>query len=767
MERAAPFVAESYTTISSCRACGSLRLMELFSLGPQYISNFVEKDTAWGIQVPIDICICRDCTLVQQRHTAPQELLYRRFYWYRCIGASEKLFARIKGKGRLHRDCLVHDTAEHILSSPYDIELPCVQKDGSVEWRPILHRSMSVRPVYCIEFFTGARVIASAEHRWPRLHSSMKWISDRTTSQLKPKDKVPLVHDFTRPDELVDHDSIYDEEMGYFIGAYLAEGCPGGINKVALILTVNPETDKTMIQRIEKFVQGRIYEGISYRNKRDTKAITIYISGHMITALVRKFVRGSTSKGKCLQPDAWVQPISFLRGIVDGWLDGDGHYEPDQERWRFNICKNTDLVEDMSLACRLVGYRMRYRLRAGGNLRNGTTFNQYCGWVRKSDSRMRQHLRIKNLGCTSVRRIWKQNKPKRTWDIAIGGDELYALGCGIVTHNSSVTKTMQDALRDIAWTAERRFDARSQDTVLDIGSNDGTLLRSYRIPGLVRVGVEPALNLAGEGAKDVNVFISDFWDYDKYWDRVKKAAKIITAIGMFYDLADPNKFIGDIARALRKDGVFIAQLMCLKNMLDSFDVGNLCHEHIELYSLRALQYLYEKHGLEIFDIETNDVNGKSYRIYARHVNYNEPVSARVLEALQLEQGLDQPKTYDEWFKKVEKNKQIVVEFIQGQVANGKKVWVLGASTKGNTLLQYYGLDSTMIAGASERSPEKWGRVTAGTGIPIYSEQYARAADPDFFLVLPYTFLAEIMEREANWHQGGRKFIVPLPQFRLV
>ena len=170
-------------------------------------------------------------------------------------------------------------------------------------------------------------------------------------------------------------------------------------------------------------------------------------------------------------------------------------------------------------------------------------------------------------------------------------------------YKSGVTDTMKKALRDITAKIEMMIDLKEGDVVLDIGSNDGTLLRSYSVPGLITVGVEPADNLVEEGKRDLTYHIHDFWYNEVFAKTVNQKAKIITAIGMFYDMEDPNQFIADAAKALTEDGVFIAQLMCLKNMLDSNDVGNICHEHLEYYSFKSLEYLFNNNGLEIFDVE--------------------------------------------------------------------------------------------------------------------------------------------------------------------
>src|SRR3989344_3703726 len=339
-------------------------------------------------------------------------------------------------------------------------------------------------------------------------------------------------------------------------------------------------------------------------------------------------------------------------------------------------------------------------------------------------------------------------------------------------YRSGVTDTMRKALRDITQDIESRIPLKAGDVVLDIGSNDGTMLRTYAVPGLITVGVEPASNLAEEGRKGLSYFINEFWTEEAYTKVVPKKAQVITAIGMFYDMEDPNQFIRDAASCLEDDGVFVAQLMCLKNMLDTNDVGNICHEHLEFYSLSALEFLLEKNGLTLIDIEHNKVNGGSYRVYAGLKDGHPPVMSagaaeRLAQYRKEEQGIDSREVHAAFFARIEESKRQCVEFIKDAVAKGKSVWVYGASTKGNTILQYYGLDHTVIEAAAERSPEKWGKFTVGTGIPIVSEDEARKAQPDYFLVLPYAFFDEFYKREEQWRKGGGQFIVPLPQFRVV
>jgi len=328
-------------------------------------------------------------------------------------------------------------------------------------------------------------------------------------------------------------------------------------------------------------------------------------------------------------------------------------------------------------------------------------------------------------------------------------------------YKSGINTTMKIALKEIVTEIESTIQLGKDDCVLDIGANDGTLLANYSAQDIIKVGCEPATNLIEELSENCDYMLDDFWSYEKFkalGDKNGfKKAKVITAIGMFYDLENPNKFINDIRKALSDDGIFIAQLMCLAPMLEKNDVGNICHEHLEYYSFKALQYLYHNNDLEIFNISENNVNGGSYRIYAR------PYSGTGIDFDELISVKDILNFAD----RIAKNKEECVAFIKNEVGNGKTVYVYGASTKGNVILQYYGLDSNWIVAAADKSPEKWGRYTVGTGIPIISEEQARIDAPDYFLVLPWAFFDEFYTREAKWRESGGKFILPIPDFKVI
>jgi NDP-4-keto-2,6-dideoxyhexose 3-C-methyltransferase len=349
-------------------------------------------------------------------------------------------------------------------------------------------------------------------------------------------------------------------------------------------------------------------------------------------------------------------------------------------------------------------------------------------------------------------------------------------------YRSGTNKTMRNALADISGSAAKLIHLRTGDSVLDIGCNDGTLLGSYAVPGLYKIGFDPAQNLAVLSRKVADKVLVGFFDAERFLSDPALATvrpKVVTSIAMFYDLEQPRKFVADIQRVMHPDGVWIVQMSYLPLMLKQNDFGNICHEHLEYYSLRALEHLLGLHDFCVVDAQLNDVNGGSIRAFIRHRGadanvfgdepYREQATIRLsrLRESEAELGLDTRAPYLEFSERVQRIKQQVSGFVKDEVKRKKKVFVYGASTKGNTMLQYFDLDHSVIDAAAERNPDKWGKVTVGTRIPIISEAAARAANPDYFLVLPWHFIEEFKAREHGYLSSTGKFIVPLPHFELI
>jgi len=336
-------------------------------------------------------------------------------------------------------------------------------------------------------------------------------------------------------------------------------------------------------------------------------------------------------------------------------------------------------------------------------------------------------------------------------------------------YRSGISPTMRKALADLVSGTCEIAKPGPGEMAVDVGCNDGTLLRSYKVPGLFRVGFEPARNLVPDAMKGTDWVFNDFFSARTLEQKFgERKARIVTSIAMFYDLEDPNSFVADIAKILAPNGVWVVQQNYLVTMLEQNGYDNIGHEHLEYYSLKTMQRLMWRHGLEVFEVETNDVNGGSFRTFICHKGQY-TIGKRVtnMEKREARLALSEHATYQRFAENIRRIRSQVREFIIGEVGRGKVVYVYGASNRGNTILQYCGLDRTLIKKAADANPEKWDRKTVGTLIPIVSKEEARKDKPDYFLILPHHFLKEIRNDEKEYLESGGKFIVPLPEFRIV
>ena len=337
-------------------------------------------------------------------------------------------------------------------------------------------------------------------------------------------------------------------------------------------------------------------------------------------------------------------------------------------------------------------------------------------------------------------------------------------------YKSGISKTMKDELSSIAKEAEKLVRLNPGNIVLDIGCNDKTLLAAYKNKGILRVGFDPVSRFQKEFNQAKEYFVNDYFSFRRYNKLFpKRKAKVITAIAMFYDLDDPNVFVADIKRVLDRDGVFIIQQNYLVGMLGQNAFDNIVHEHLEYYSLLSLEKLLRRHGLEVFDVSTLDINGGSFRTYVKHASSSFSVSKEVnkMRDKEIKLKLNDLRVYRRFADRVKKTRNTLRNFIKKEVGKGKTVYIYGASTRGNTLLQYCGLNNDLIKKAVERNPEKWGKKIVSVDIPIVSEKDARKLHPDYMLVLPWYFRDEFLKREKEYLENGGKFIFPLPEMEIV
>jgi hypothetical protein len=318
---------------------------------------------------------------------------------------------------------------------------------------------------------------------------------------------------------------------------------------------------------------------------------------------------------------------------------------------------------------------------------------------------------------------------------------------------------------------ERLVEPSPGDVVLDIGSNDGTLLGAYSRPGLNRVGIDPTGEKFRRYYRSDVTLIPEFFSADSFRAAQPKPAKIVTSFSMFYDLEAPIDFAKQVADILADDGVWHFEQSYMPSMLRTNSYDTICHEHLEYYSLEVVNLILDAAGLQITDVATNAVNGGSFAVTATHrsntrLRPNRPVIDWLL-AQEDRMGLKTPRPYRDFEERVFRHREDFTRLIRGLVADGKKLLGYGASTKGNVLLQFCGLSSNEIGAIAEVNTDKFGCVTPGTNIPIISEAEAHAMEPDYFIVLPWHFRDSILRREKDFLLRGGKFIFPFPEIEIA
>ena len=338
-------------------------------------------------------------------------------------------------------------------------------------------------------------------------------------------------------------------------------------------------------------------------------------------------------------------------------------------------------------------------------------------------------------------------------------------------YRSGTNDTMRNHLRGIAEDATAIL-GRPEARVLDIGCNDGTLL-GYYPAAFAKFGIDPSDVAQEAAAGGVTVVQDIFPSAELTAAAAGRPFDVITSIAMFYDLEDPIAFTRGIKAALAPQGLWVFEMSYMPSMLKMHSYDTICHEHLEYYSLAVIEYVLKAAGLKIFNLQLNDINGGSIRCYATHADnfrykrdeYQHAVVALRQEEFDLE--LDTDKPYQNFQDRINVHRDQLGGLLRGLRKDGKRIHLYGASTKGNTILQWCGIDNRIVEMAAERNPDKYGARTLGTDIPIVSEAESRAANPDYYLVLPWHFKAEFLERERATLERGVGLIFPLPEIEIV
>lgn len=337
-------------------------------------------------------------------------------------------------------------------------------------------------------------------------------------------------------------------------------------------------------------------------------------------------------------------------------------------------------------------------------------------------------------------------------------------------YRSGLNASMVAHLKNKARRLEELVGLDAGDVVLDIGCNDGTLLGGYSAADIERIGIDPTADKFSEFHPSNIIAVADFFTADTFRSVTPKKAKVITSIAMFYDLEDPVAFAREVASCLADDGVWHFEQSYMPAMLRAGSYDTVCHEHIEYYSLKTVSRILAGAGLEPVHVRFNSINGGSFSVTAMKLGRASTSEKGLTEWLLGQEdrmGLWSPAPFRQFEERVFRHRADLVALLTTLRTSGASVMGYGASTKGNVMLQFCGITTDLVDAIGEVNPDKFGRVTPGTAIPIVSEEEMHAARPDYLLVLPWHFREGILHRETEFLRRGGRLIFPLPEIEIV
>jgi len=322
--------------------------------------------------------------------------------------------------------------------------------------------------------------------------------------------------------------------------------------------------------------------------------------------------------------------------------------------------------------------------------------------------------------------------------------------------NGSMVRHLEHKVRENL----NRISLRSGDLVIDIGSNDGTTLGFYPEGDWDLVGIDPTGGKFLEYYKEHVQLIPDFFSADQLREKFgARKAKVITSFSMFYDLPDPVNFASDVASVLAEDGIWVLEQSYMPEMIQQDSYDTVCHEHLEYYGLSQIQWIANKVGLKILDVDFNDVNGGSFSIVTALKNSSfQPDEQKIAAVIEDEAKFRNLQPYHEFSTRVSVSKEKLLCKLKEIQSQGKLVLGVGASTKGNVVLQYCGITPDLLPMVGEVNENKYGSYTPGTLLPIVSEDEVLSQNPDYVLVLPWHFKAFF---ESSEKFKNTKLLYPL------
>ena len=348
---------------------------------------------------------------------------------------------------------------------------------------------------------------------------------------------------------------------------------------------------------------------------------------------------------------------------------------------------------------------------------------------------------------------------KHSYDLS----EMYGLNYG---YRSGLNTSMVQHLRSQVESLLEKFKFNCGSVALDIGSNDGTTLSFFPEDIFKRIGFDPTIIKFGSYYQESIEKNADFFTKESY-DQVYKDQKVdvITSFSMLYDLETPLQFVSDVSKILERNGVWIFEQSYLPTMIQRNSYDTICHEHLEYYTLKQIHWMLQKNNMKIIDVTFNDVNGGSFAVIAARMDSDHCEDSNLQRLLfeEVQLGFDTLTPFQEFALRVQKTKEELLSFLVDCKEKGLKVSCLGASTKGNVLLQYCELNTNLIHSVGEVNPDKFGCFTPGTLIPIENEKDLLISQPDYLIVLPWHFKKFFL----NLPRGQAKLVFPLPTLEIV
>jgi 2-polyprenyl-3-methyl-5-hydroxy-6-metoxy-1,4-benzoquinol methylase len=336
---------------------------------------------------------------------------------------------------------------------------------------------------------------------------------------------------------------------------------------------------------------------------------------------------------------------------------------------------------------------------------------------------------------------------------------------------SGTSEALRKHFECLATEVVNDFSLNSESLVVDIGSNDGTLLKEFKNWGVQVIGVEPAVNIAKiaeeNGIKTINYFFSE--DTAKQIVKETGEVDVVTATNVVAHTNNLDDLLKGIAYLLKDEGVFVIEVPYLVDLLDKVEFDTIYHEHLSYFAVRPLKRLFEAHDFKIVNVERVTIHGGTIRVFVskKKSSYEINESVSQLISLEIEKGLHEVTAYKKFAERVEKLKDALVSLLQKLKRENKKVIGYGAAAKGNTLLNYYRIGPDLMEFIADLSPMKQNKFTPGTHIPVSSPERIYDAEPDYMVILAWNFADEIMIQQAKFKEMGGQFIIPVPEVKIV